>query len=143
MSSGFSKPYNGESFKAWGNDDPQREYIESLDKRYNSGLLGTGTYWCVTYFRVVNDKGYTFKGLGTEYYDNGLVGFFQCDFCGSLETAERFIGVKRGVSNNWYAGFGIAKVSIGETLDIEIVKPTEKSGCTGVITENNVYKYIA
>jgi hypothetical protein len=147
MGNNYAKPYNGEKFKAWSCADPQTEYIKEIGGRAKSispfRKPLDGTMFAVTWFRVMYDRGENIKcdkwRMSVEEYDNGLVGFSECDTIATLEKAKEFVKMKKKVSNNWYACFGIMKVTIkGETATCEIVMKTETDGCVGVITKNRV-----
>lgn len=127
MSSGFRKKYSGEPFKVTDSRNPME-----INTSVIHPLLSHNVGYFVDYYRVCYDKGtheeLRFGVPSSIPYDNGLVGYAQCDQFSTLKQAQEFVENKRNTVNNWYCGFGIrfstCQHKIGE-YEHEIIKPCE------------------
>ena len=136
MSSNFKENYKGQHFKALYSTNPMETNVRDLSREFWSDI---DCGYSVDYFRVVLDKGRRAEmrwGVEVDVsYDNGLVGFPQCDTFNTLEDARAFVEVKRKVVNNWYCGFGIRKTEYDKKLhklNIETIMECEHVNATAV-----------
>ena len=136
MSSNFREGYRGQQFKALYHTDPMIANTRNLEKESDEFIENECGY-TVDYFRVVHDRGKrlemrwgTFVDMS---YDNGLVGYPQCDTFETLEDAKAFVEVKRKVVNNWYCGFGIRKTTYNKKtrqIGIDVIMECESVNAT-------------
>lgn len=157
MSSNFREKYKGQHFKALYSTNPMETNVRDIRKDFlwidseknresHFLIFGSKERWAdgecgysVDYFRVVHDRGKRLEMRWGTYvdmsYDNGLVGFPQCDTFRTLEDAKAFIEVKRKVVNNWYCGFGIHKTVYDKKLhllNIETIMECESVNATAI-----------